>query len=135
METTARTCVSCATELLPESIYCHRCGRRAGSNADSVTSGEAGVPDAAPAVRLHGLYDENRREELALALIPILAGISRTIDMSNVEHIDLAALVSVLPLLQAHVDALATPVAVIGMNDDVHHALTRAGIAGFFVRS
>ncbi len=85
-------------------------------------------------VKLHGLYDEKRREELALALIPILADLARTIDMSNVEHIDLAALTGLIPLLEEREREHAEPIDVVGMNDDVLKTLTRAGFEKFFQR-
>jgi hypothetical protein len=85
-------------------------------------------------VKLHGLYDETRREELAMALIPVVAGHSRTIDMTDVEHIDIGALHSLLPLLRPEMSAPTPPVDLIGMNDDVHRSLIRAGFAMFFRR-
>jgi len=83
-------------------------------------------------VKLNGLYDEKRREELALALIPIRAGLSRTIDMTNVEHIDIAALTSLVPLLEARESEHSAPIDVLGMNDDVYKRLTRSGFGKFF---
>lgn len=85
-------------------------------------------------VKLHGLYDEGRREELSLALIPILADLSRTIDMTHVEHIDVAALASLVGLLEARENESKPPIDVLGMNDDVHRSLTRANFAKFFNR-
>lgn len=83
-------------------------------------------------VKLHGLYDDKRREELALALIPIRADLSRTIDMTDVEHIDIAALTSLIPLLEARESEYSGPIDVLGMNDDVNKTLTRTGLAKFF---
>jgi anti-anti-sigma regulatory factor len=85
-------------------------------------------------VKLHGLYDEGRREEFSLALIPILADLSRTIDMTDVEHIDVAALMSLVKLLEARASESKPPIDVIGMNDDVHQSLTRANFAKYFTR-
>ena len=129
LEAQTNLCKKCATALLPDSNFCHRCGRRVGA---------AGETEPAPAdlvtVKLHGLYDEKRREELALALIPVLAELARTIDMTNVEHIDLAALTSLVPVLDARETGRKPPIKVLGMNDDVHKTLTRAGFAKFFQR-
>ncbi|GAC1388189.1 MAG: hypothetical protein NVSMB31_01740 [Vulcanimicrobiaceae bacterium] len=83
-------------------------------------------------VTLHGLYDDSRREELALALIPILSGQSTTINVANVEHIDVAALVSLLPALQSRSDEGKPFINAIGMNDDVRSSLHRAGLAAYF---
>lgn len=83
-------------------------------------------------VTLHGLYDDSRREELALALIPILSGQSTTINLSSVEHIDVAALASLLPALQSRADEGKPFVNVTGMNDDVRHSFHRAGLATYF---
>ncbi len=130
LEAQTNLCKRCATALLPESNFCHRCGRRVIAPA-----GEAGsAPADLITVKLHGLYDEKRREELALALIPILADIARTIDMKNVEHIDLGALTSLIPLLDAREAEHKPPIEVIGMNDDVYNTLTRAKFAKFFQR-
>ncbi|MDP9017959.1 MAG: STAS domain-containing protein [Candidatus Eremiobacteraeota bacterium] len=83
-------------------------------------------------VTLHGLYDDGRREELALALIPILSGQSTTINFSNVEHIDVAALASLLPALQSRADEGKPFVYATGMNDDVRSSLQRAGLTAYF---
>jgi anti-anti-sigma regulatory factor len=124
------TCVKCETALLSDSAYCHRCGLRVA--AASTDAASAAVDSMT--VKLHGLYDESRREELSLALIPILADLSRTIDMGHVEHIDVAALMSLVGLLEARENESKPPIDVIGMNDDVHKSLTRADFAKYFHR-
>jgi anti-anti-sigma regulatory factor len=125
-----KTCGKCKSALLPDSIFCHRCGVRI-----AVASTETTAPPAElMTVKLHGLYDESRREELSLALIPILADLSRTIDMSDVEHIDVGALTSLVKLLEARESESKPPIDVSGMNDDVHKSLTRANFAKFFTR-
>ena len=126
----AKTCAKCQTALLPESLFCHRCGFRLSVAPDEAASA---LIDSTT-VKLHGLYDEGRREELSLALIPILADLSRTIDMSNVEHIDVGALTSLVSLLEARESESKPPIDVVGMNDDVHNSLTRADFAKFFNR-
>ena len=84
-------------------------------------------------VKLHGLYDDSRREELAMAMIPILSGQSTKIDFSNVEHIDVEALASLLPSLQARSDEGKPFINSIGMNQDVDASLRRAGLASYFL--
>jgi anti-anti-sigma regulatory factor len=128
----ARTtiCSKCQSALLSESVYCHRCGVRVGVASTEATSARID----SITVKLHGLYDEGRREELSLALIPILADLSRTIDMTDVEHIDVAALVSLVKLLEARESESKPPIDVLGMNDDVHKTLTRANYARYFTR-
>lgn len=83
-------------------------------------------------VRLHGLYDDSRREELALALIPIVSGQSVKIDFENVEHIDVAALASLLPALQSRSDEGKPFIRAVGMNPGVRHTLQRAGLGAYF---
>lgn len=130
MNAWTNTCGKCATPLVADSIFCHRCGLRvAGASSDADA-----LPANAVTVKLHGLYDDSRREELALALIPILADLSRTIHMGDVEHIDVAALTSLVHLLEAREAESKPPIDVIGMNDDVHNSLTRADFAKFFNR-
>ena len=126
------TCTQCETTLLPGSRFCHKCGRRV---SDVGVDASAKIIEEAEeiVVKLHGLYDDRRREELALALIPVLARIAKRIDMTNVEHIDLAALHSLLPLMKAQVDEGAPPIEVIGMNADVHRTLARAEFERFFL--
>ena len=84
------------------------------------------------AVVLHGLYDDSRREELALALIPILSGQATTIDFTNVEHVDVAALISLLPALESRCAEGKPFIHTLGMNSDVHHSLKRAGLGPYF---
>lgn len=127
VEIGAKTCGKCETALLADAVFCHRCGLRV-DPADEVPFGNSMI------VRLHGLYDESRREEFALALIPILANLSRTIDMTDVEHIDIAALASLTLLLEARQAESKPPIEVVGMNDDVHNSLSRADFAKFFNR-
>ncbi len=126
------TCTKCATALLPGSLFCHNCGHRVEAVGDSSSAKIVGEAEAI-VVKLHGLYDDRRREELALALIPVLARIAKRIDMTNVEHIDLAALHSLLPLMEAQVNEGAPPIEVIGMNADVHRTLERAEFERFFL--
>ncbi|MFN2528266.1 MAG: hypothetical protein ABR584_06060 [Candidatus Baltobacteraceae bacterium] len=83
-------------------------------------------------VKLHGLYDDSRREELAMAMIPILSGQSTKIDFSDVEHIDVEALVSLLPSLQARSDEGKPSIHSVGMNQDVAGSLRRAGLGNYF---
>ncbi|GAC1389143.1 MAG: hypothetical protein NVSMB31_04660 [Vulcanimicrobiaceae bacterium] len=83
-------------------------------------------------VRLLGLYDDRRREELAEALIPVIQGECSSIDMSAVEHIDVAAVTSFLPLLKAQWKRGRPQVRVIGMNEDIKRTLQRTGLAGYF---
>ena len=125
-----KTCAKCETALLPDSVFCHRCGLRIAVGPTDESS--PGVDSMT--VKLHGLYDDSRREELSLALIPILANLSRTIDMTDVEHIDVAALASLAGLLEARESEAKPPIDVLGMNDDVHGSLTRANFAKFFNR-
>jgi len=77
-------------------------------------------------VRLHGLYDNSRREELAMAMIPILSGLSTKIDFENVEHIDIEALTSLLPSLQSRADEGKPFINASGMNEDVRASLRDA---------
>ncbi len=126
----ANACVKCEAILVSDALYCHRCGLRI-----TDAGAEAGLVDVdSVTVKLHGLYDEHRREELSLALIPILADLSRTIDMANVEHIDVGALTSLVSLLEARESEAKPPIDVLGMNDDVHNSLTRADFAKYFNR-
>jgi anti-anti-sigma regulatory factor len=127
MKGRTKTCTQCTTHLLPDSVFCHRCGRRVVAKIGPASSEQ---PELVT-VKLHGLYDDKRREELALALIPIRADLSRTIDMTNVEHIDIAALTSLVPLLEAREREYTAPIDVLGMNDDVYKTLTRTGLAKF----
>jgi hypothetical protein len=126
-------CSHCATPLVAvDSRFCHRCGQAVvRDTALSDALGEI-VSDERPAVKLHGLYDHRRREELALAVIPILAGIAHRIDMTDVKHIDLAALQSLIPLMEAKRNEYAPPIDVIGMDDDVLRSLERAEFERFF---
>jgi anti-anti-sigma regulatory factor len=128
MEARTKTCKQCSTALLPGSFFCHRCGRRV------TVAGADNASSETMTIKLNGLYDDKRREELALSLIPILADLSQTIDMTNVEHLDVAALFSLIPLLEARETESKDPINVIGMNDSVHNALARAGLAKFFRR-
>ncbi len=130
LEARAKTCGKCAAALLSDAVFCHRCGLR----VVIPTADMAAAPMDSMTVKLHGLYDEQRREELSLALIPILADLSRTIDMSDVEHLDVGALTSLVPILEARESEQKPAIDVLGMNDDVHKTLTRAGFAKFFNR-
>jgi anti-anti-sigma regulatory factor len=123
-------CPRCSTPIVRHAIFCHHCGRRLGASSTETSA----LPAELVTVKLHGLYDEKRREELAMALIPILADLARTIDMSNVEHIDVAALTSLIPLLEDRERERAEPIDVVGMNDDVQKTLARAGFEKFFQR-
>jgi anti-anti-sigma regulatory factor len=127
-------CSHCATPLVAaDSRFCHHCGQAVATHDTAISDapGEI-VADELPAIKLHGLYDDRRREELALAVIPILAGLADRIDMTDVEHIDLAALQSLIPLMEAKRDEHAPPIDVIGMNDDVLRSLERAEFERFF---
>lgn len=91
------------------------------------------MPDQEVIVRLHGLYDNSRREELAMAMIPILSGLSTKIDFEDVEHIDVEALASLLPSLQSRSDDGKPFINAMGMNEDVRASLRRAGLGTYFV--
>jgi anti-anti-sigma regulatory factor len=130
LQSSAKTCGKCESALVPDSVFCHRCGVRIPVASSEATS----APVDSMTIKLHGLYDDSRREELSLAMIPILADLSRTIDMANVEHIDVAALMSLVPLLEARQSESKPPIDVLGMNDDVHKSLTRANFAKYFNR-
>lgn len=96
MNVPIETCDTCETVLVPDANFCHRCGHRIAGPPAPVDA----VAEQLITVKLHGLYDESRREELALALIPILANLSGRIDMGHVEHLDVGALTSLVPLLE-----------------------------------
>ncbi len=130
LQASAKACGKCKSALLADSVFCHRCGFRIPVASTEATS----APVDSMTVKLHGLYDDGRREELSLAMIPILADLSRTIDMTDVEHIDLAALMNLVPLLEARASESKPPIDVLGMNDDVYKTLTRANFAQLFNR-
>jgi len=83
-------------------------------------------------VRLLGLYDEGRRKELAAALIPVIKGECSTIDMTEVDHIDVAALPSLIPAIEARSQTEYPFIRVIGMNEDVQRTLKRTGLHLYF---
>lgn len=91
-----------------------------------------GAPEPQNVVKLSGLYDDSRREELAMQLIPVLSGQCETINMTDVEHIDIAAVLSLLPALESRFDDHKAFINVIGMNEDVRSTLKRCGLLIFF---
>ena len=86
-----------------------------------------------PEVRLRGLYDVGRTDELAQSLIPIIAGECDTINMSEVAQIERVALAGFLPLIKELQPGIThRKISVVGMNDDVGRTLQRAGLIRYF---
>ncbi len=84
-------------------------------------------------VRLRGLYDNRRTDELADAMIPIIHGECSTIDMTAVEHIERVALTGFLPLIKKLQPGIESPkIAVIGMNEEVERTLHSTGLIRYF---
>ena len=90
----------------------------------------ASAPDR---VTLRGLYDEERSDELKRALIPVIRGEISTIDMSDVETIERAALASFVPLARKmEIDPQSPAVRVVGMNADVRNTFISTGLSKYF---
>jgi len=84
-------------------------------------------------VRLRGLYDDRRTDELADAMIPIIRGECSTIDMTAVEHIERVALTGFLPLIKKLRPGVEGPkIGVIGMNGEVERTLQSTGLIRYF---
>lgn len=84
-------------------------------------------------VRLRGLYDERRADELADAMIPIIRGECSTINMTAVEHIERIALTGFLPLIKKLQPGVTSPqIGVIGMNEEVQRTLHSTGLIRYF---
>ena len=91
-------------------------------------------PPATDRVKLRGLYDEERSDELKRALIPVIRGEISTIDMTDVETIERAALASFVPLARKiEGDPQSQAVRVVGMNADVRSTFVSTGLSQYFV--
>ena len=84
-------------------------------------------------VKLRGLYDEERSEELKRALIPVIRGEVSTIDMTDVETIERAALASFVPLARKmELDPKSPAVRVVGMSPGVRSTFVSTGLSKYF---
>jgi anti-anti-sigma regulatory factor len=84
-------------------------------------------------VKLRGLYDAKRSDELKRALVPVIKGEISTIDMSDVETIERVALASFVPLVRKMDNESDGPtVRVVGMNDEIRSAFTSTGLSKYF---
>lgn len=84
-------------------------------------------------MKLRGLYDERRSDELKRALVPVIKGEICTIDMSDVETIERVALASFVPLVRKIDNEANSPVVrVVGMNDEIRSAFASTGLSKYF---
>ena len=85
------------------------------------------------AVKLRGLYDERRSDELKTALVPVIKGECSTIDMSDVECIERVAMASFVPLARKlETDRDASAVRVVGMSSEVRNLFVSTGLSKYF---